>query len=90
MDKRKNDLSNSIYTNTQTLLLLGYRSEDIINEINLLTYEDYYETIIDVVGNEVLLYVFKKLIQNYLIYIKLSIRNNNIIFCISFHVSKEN
>lgn len=90
MDKRKNDLSNSIYTNTQTLLLLGYRSEDIINEINLLTYEDYYETIIDVVGNEVLLYVFKKLIQNYLIYIKLSIRKNNIIFCISFHVSKEN
>lgn len=82
-------MSNSIYSNTQTMLLLGYNINDVISEINSLRYEDYYETIIDVVGNENLLYVFKKKIQDYLIYIKLSIRKEKIIFCISFHVSKE-
>ena len=45
------------------MLLLGYNIKDVISEINSLRYEDYYETIIDVVGNENLLYVFKKKIQ---------------------------
>lgn len=86
---RKNDLDNSLYTNLSTLLLIGYDNNDVINEIKILKYEEYYETIIDVVGNEGLLYVFKRLIQGYLIYIKLSIRNNKIIVCYSFHISDE-
>ena len=78
--KRKNDLKNDVYNNTSTLLLVGYDIDDVVRELRLLTYNEYYETIIDVVGCEKLLYVFKKIIQGYLIYIKFSIRNNKIIF----------
>ena len=86
---RKNDLDNSLYSNLSTLLLLDYDNSDVINEIKTLKYEEYYETIIDVVGNEILLYVFKRQIKDYLIYIKLSIRNQKIIVCYSFHISDE-
>lgn len=89
LETRRNDLEPGIYSNRNSMLLLDYDIEDVVKEIALLTYDDYYETIIDVVGNELLLYVFKKQIKNYLIYIKFSIRRNKIIFCISFHVSKE-
>lgn len=89
LDKRKNDLEPGIYTNQNTMLLLDYNNEDVARELSLLTIEDYHETIIDVVGSEVLLYVFKKVIKGYLIYIKFAIRRNKVIFLISFHVSKE-
>ena len=89
LDKRKNDLELGVYSNQNTMLLLDYNIEDIARELSLLTRDDYYETIIDVVGSELLLYVFKKKIKGYLIYIKFSIRRNKIIFLISFHVSKE-
>lgn len=89
LDKRKNDLEPGVYSNQNTMLLLDYNIEDIARELSLLTIDDYYETIIDVVGSELLLYVFKKKIKDYLIYIKFSIRRNKIIFLISFHVSKE-
>lgn len=89
LSKRKNDNEPGIYNNTNTMLLLDYNIEDVVKELELLTVDDYYETIMDVVGSELLLYVFKKYIKNYLIYIKFSIRNNKIIFLISFHVSKE-
>lgn len=85
--KRKNDFSNTIYSNQNTLLYLNYNHNDVINEINQLTISDYYETIMDVVGNECLLYVFKKKIKGEDIYIKLTIKNDKIIFCISFHIS---
>lgn len=70
-------------------MLLKYNNDDIINELYSLTYNEYKQTIIDVVGIEVFLYVFLKKIKDYLIYIKFSIRNNKIIVLISFHVSKE-
>lgn len=89
LETRSNDLEPGIYSNRNSMLLLDYDIENVVKEIALLTYDDYYETIIDVVGNELLLYVFKKQIKDYLIYIKFSIRRNKIIFCISFHVSKE-
>ena len=89
LKKRKNDLSDNIYTNINTLQLLNYNTEDIIRELKNLSVNDYYETIIDTIGNECLLYAFIKKIKEEKIYIKLTIRNNKIIFCISFHVSKE-
>ena len=89
LKKRKNDLSDNIYTNINTLQLLNYNTEDIIRELKNLSIDDYYETIIDTIGNECLLYAFIKKIKEEKIYIKLTIRNNKIIFCISFHVSKE-
>lgn len=89
LKKRKNDLSDNIYTNINTLQLLNYNTEDIIRELKNLSINDYYETIIDTIGNECLLYAFIKKIKEEKIYIKLTIRNNKIIFCISFHVSKE-
>lgn len=88
LDKRKNDFSNSIYSNLNTILYLQYSLKDVVNELKELTFQDYYETIIDVVGKECLLYVFKKKIKGENIYIKLTIRREKIIFCISFHISK--
>ena len=87
--ERKNDYEANIYNNKSTLLLLDFATKDIIEIIATLEYENYYQTIIDVVGLETLLYVFKKEIKGYLIYIKYSIRNDKVIFCISFHVSNE-
>ena len=89
LDERKNDFEANIYNNKSTMMLLNYETIDIVREISQLEYKDYYETILDVIGSEIFLYVFKKEIKGYLIYIKFSIRNNKIIFCISFHVSKE-
>lgn len=88
IDKRKNDLDPGLYNNFNTMLFFEFDYDDVARELSLLTIDDYYETIIDVVGSELLLYVFKKEIQGYLIYIKFSIRRNKIIFLISFHMSK--
>ena len=82
-------MSNDIHTNYNTLILLNYNIEDIIRELKDLTVDDYYETIMDCIGTDCLLYVFVKEIKEEKIYIKLTIRNNKIIFCISFHVSRE-
>lgn len=87
--KRSNDLSNSIYTNYNTLMILNYKLEDVINEICMLNNDDYYETIMDVLYDNILLYVFKKVIKENLIYIKLTIENGKIIVCISFHISNK-
>lgn len=87
--KRSNDLSNSIYTNYNTLMILNYKLEDVINEICMLNNDDYYETIMDVLYDNILLYVFKKVIKENLIYIKLTIENEKIIVCISFHISNK-
>lgn len=89
LKKRNNDLSDDIHTNYNTLMLLNYTTEDIIRELKDLTVDDYYETIMDCIGTDCLLYVFIKKIKEVKIYIKLTIRNNKIIFCISFHVSRE-
>ena len=88
--ERKNDFEANVYNNKSTMMLLSFDTIDLVREISQLEYKDYYETIVDVIGSEIFLYVFKKEIKGYLIYIKFSIRNNKIIFCISFHVSKEN
>lgn len=87
--ERKQDLEETIYSNLSTQILLNYDIDDIINEISLLEYEDYYETILDVVGDNLLLYVFKKVIKDYEIYIKITLKNDKIIICFSFHISKE-
>lgn len=89
LKRRKNDLSEDIHTNINTLQLLNYNTDDIIKELKTLTIDDYYGTIMDTIGDDCLLYAFIKKIKEENIYIKLTIRNNKIIFCISFHVSSE-
>lgn len=89
MEKRRNDLSTSIYSNINTMLLLDLQTVDVLNEILQLEVEDYKETILDCLGDLVFLFVFIKKIKGEKIYIKISIRNNRIIFCISFHISDE-
>ena len=44
---RRNYSPNNKYTNKSTLIDLGYRVEDVVNEIMLLTTAHYKETIID-------------------------------------------
>lgn len=50
--ERKNDYEANIYNNKSTLLLLDFATKDIIEIIATLEYENYYQTIIDVVGLE--------------------------------------
>lgn len=87
--KRKNDISQSLYTNTNTMLMFGYTSSDVLNEIKQLTANDYCESIIDLVSNNINLHVFKKKIQGENVYIKITVKNENKIICISFHISNE-
>ncbi len=85
--ERLDDLEPGIYSNLAALSLLNYNDGDVIKEIASLKVEDYYETIIDTISDYVYLYVFKKIIKGYLIYIKLAVKNNRLIVCFSFHLS---
>ncbi len=87
--KRNNDISTSMYTNQNTLMLLGYHQNEVLEEIKSLKYEHYVESIIDLVSLNVSLHVFKKIIQGWKVYIKISIKNQQKILCISFHISNE-
>lgn len=73
----------------ETLLELGFDSEDVIKEIEKLTVSDYSETLFDKDNtNPPLLYVFGALIKEKKVYIKIKQRNaddGNIIVCVSFH-----
>ena len=89
MQKRENDLSTSLYTNYNSMMILGYTTVDVINEIKSLTSDHYCETVIDTISTNVNLHVFKKKIKGEIVYIKITIRNNSKILCISFHISKE-
>ena len=82
------------YSTPFTLLDLEYDDEDVIETLKNLTIEEYSHTLFDRDNdNPPLLYVFGKIIQGRLVYIKFKLRTldegKGVIICISFHYAKE-
>ena len=76
------------YTTENTLQDLGYDTDDVKNELLLLTEKDYIETILDNKdSNKPPFWAFGKIVKNKDVYIKVKIRNKitNKLFCVSFH-----
>lgn len=80
------------HSNKYTLVDLNYDTWDVIDRLKELTVEEYSETKLDRDDlNPPLLYVFGKVIDCKLIYIKLKIKGdqNKRVLCVSFHYAKE-
>ncbi|MCR4605237.1 MAG: type II toxin-antitoxin system MqsR family toxin [Eubacterium sp.] len=76
-----------------TLTDLGYGREDVIKCLMGLSVEEYSETRLDRDDMDPLfLYIFGKMINRKLVYIKLKIRESdrNQVVCVSFHYAKQN
>ena len=76
----------------QFLLKLDYDVDDLIEEIKSLTYKDYLKCQIDSKNKFLFMYSFIKKIKNYIVYIKLSIKEVGkvIVYVISFHEATSN
>ena len=75
-----------------TSLDLNYDSNDVVDRIRELTVEEYSETLVDRDDiNPPRLFVFGKMINNKLIYIKLKVKGEprQRVLCISFHYAKD-
>ena len=74
------------------LLDLNYDSNDVVDRIRELTVAEYSETLVDRDDiNPPRLFVFGKMINNKLVYIKLKVKGEprQRILCISFHYAKD-
>lgn len=75
-----------------TIIDLNYDISDLANVLMELTVDDYSETKIDKDDlNPPSLFVFGKIIESRLVYIKLKIKENKkrYILCVSFHYAKD-
>ena len=89
--RRKQD-GEQFFSTPYTLVDLGYDAGDIAELLKQLTVEEYSETKIDKDDlNPPLLFVFGKVIEGKLIYIKLKIKSSQkkYILCVSFHYAKD-
>ena len=89
--KKKTEDSLDPYTTENTLNKLNYDNEDVKNELVNLKLENYVETLTDYKDEKSPnFYVFMKLINNKMVYIKAKIRNikKRKVFCISFHFAR--
>ena len=89
--KKKTEDSLDPYTTENTLNKLNYDNEDVKNELVNLKLENYVETLTDYKDEKSPnFYVFMKLINNKMVYIKVKIRNikRRKVFCISFHFAR--
>lgn len=80
------------FSTPYTLLDLDYDMSDVAERLKELTIEEYSETKIDKDDiNPLLLYVFGKVIDDKLVYIKLKIRGDQKqqILCVSFHYARD-
>lgn len=70
---------------------MGYDVSDLIDEVKKLTVEDYLRCQIDSKNKFQFMYCFIKMIQKYLIFIKLSIVEDNgeFTYIISFHEAEK-
>ena len=74
-----------------TLLDLGYDASDVVKRLRELVVDEYSETKIDKDDvNPLALFVFGKVINDRLVYIKLKIKENQrkYVLCVSFHYAK--
>ncbi len=88
--KRKDNDEN--YSTPYTLLDLDYDTWDVIDRLKELSVSEYSETKIDKDDlNPPLLYVFGKIIDGKLVYVKLKIKGEpkRYVVCVSFHYAKE-
>lgn len=77
------------YSTSYTLNDLSYDAADIVCKLNELELENYSETLIDKDNvDPPLLMVFGKEINDKLVYIKLKIRNEKKVICVSFHYAE--
>lgn len=79
------------YTTANTMLDLGFNTEDVMNQLLALEVSNYYETLIDDKSNLLPpFFAFAKLIQSKDVYIKIKIRDrkNCKVFCVSFHFAR--
>ena len=79
------------YTTENTMLDLGYDTDDVKNELLSLTEKDYIETILDDKDTRrPPFWVFGKMIESKDVYIKAKIKNKvtNKVFCVSFHYAR--
>ena len=71
------------------MLDLDYDTEDVVDRLKELKVEEYSETKID--KNDVnppMLFVFGKDVNGKLIYVKLKVREQQQVVCVSFHYAK--
>lgn len=89
LPRKRDEQEDDLYTTENTMLALGYNSEDIKRELSLLNVSDYIENIKDdKYIDSPDFRVFGKEIQGRQIYIKEKIRTSKKIFCVSFHFAR--
>lgn len=91
LPKKKDEDPEDPYTTENTMGDLDYDSEDVKNELKVLSEKEYIETIRD--NKDITrppFWVFGKQINEKEVYIKVKIRNklNNKVFCVSFHYAR--
>ncbi len=89
--KKKNEEPVDPFTTQNTLLALGFDTNDVLRELSSLEKGNYIETIRDNRGDDVApFYVFGNTIDQRDVYIKIKIRSieRRKIFCVSFHFAR--
>lgn len=89
---RKAKKGDEKFSTPYTLLDLEYDAEDVVERLKELVLEEYSETKIDKDDvNPPLLFVFGKVINEKLVYVKLKIKGDQKrhVLCVSFHYAKE-
>lgn len=77
------------FSTKYTMVDLDYDSYDVAERLKELTVREYSETLLDRDDDEPpLLFVFGKDISGRLIYIKLKMKRNKKVVCVSFHYAK--
>lgn len=91
LPKKRDESPIDPYTTVNTLLDLGFSSEDVMNQLLALEVSDYMETVSDIKGNWLPpFFAFAKLVQSKDVYIKVKIRDRKKckVFCVSFHFAR--
>lgn len=89
LPRKRDEKEDDFYTTENTLLELGYHSEEVRRELGTLEVSDYLESMKDDKHTDNQDFrVFGKEIQGYQVYIKEKIRASKKIFCVSFHFAR--
>lgn len=89
--KKKIESPTDPYITANTMLALGFDSQDVMDQLLSLEVSDYHETFIDDVDPALPpFFAFAKSIQSSDVYIKVKIRDRKKckVFCVSFHFAK--